>query len=120
MLFIPQQLTKWTTTPESAFTKKQGDENKQSYLGITLKLTQKGQYLIGSENEYKTIYVPFTNIDENNVTGWQPGKRYIYTLNFGGGYDDQGKPILTPITFDAEVTDWSDASGYNVQVVPEK
>lgn len=116
MLFIPQQLTKWTTTPESAFTKKQGDENKQSYLEITLKLTQKGQYLIGSENEYKTIYVPFTNIDESNVTGWQPGKRYIYTLNFGGGYDDQGKPILTPITFDAEVKDWSDASGYNVQV----
>ena len=116
MLFIPQKLTKWATTPESAFTKKEGDENKQSYLEITMKLTQNGQYVIGSEGAYHTIYVPFTNIDDNNATGWEPGKRYIYTLNFGGGYDDQGKPILTPITFDASVGDWKDASGYNIQV----
>lgn len=116
MLFVPQKLTKWETTSGSSFTKKQGDDSKQSYLEIEMKLAQNGQYVIGSENEYKTIYVPFTNIDDNNVTGWEPGKRYIYTLNFGGGYDDQGKPILTPITFDAKVTDWSDASGYTEQI----
>lgn len=116
MLFIPQKLTAWSTTPDNAVSKDTGDTNKRSYIEITMKLTQKGQYLIGSENAYQKIYVPFTNVDTNNATGWEPGKRYIYTLNFGGGYDDQGKPILTPITFDAEVTTWSDASGYNVQV----
>ncbi len=116
MLFIPQQLTAWSTTPENAVPKDTGNDNGQSYLEIEMKLTQNRQYLIGSEGEYKKIYVPFTNVDTNNVTGWEPGKRYIYTLKFGGGYDDQGKPILTPIKFNAEVTNWSDASGYNIQV----
>lgn len=116
MLFIPQQLTAWSTTPENAVPRETGNDNGRSYLEIEMKLTQNRQYLIGSENAYEKIYVPFTNVDTNNTTGWEPGKRYIYTLKFGGGYDDQGKPILTPITFDAEVKDWSDASGYNIQV----
>ncbi len=116
MLFIPQQLTAWETTPGNAVSKDTGNENGHSYLEIVMKLTQNGQYLIGTESSYQKIYVPFTNVDANNTTGWEPGKRYIYTLTFRGGYDDGGKPILTPITFDAEVTDWSDASGYNIQV----
>lgn len=116
MLFIPQQLTAWETTPGNAVSKDTGNENGHSYLEIVMKLTQNGQYLIGTESSYQKIYVPFTNVDTNNTTGWEPGKRYIYTLTFGGGYDDGGKPILTPITFDAEVTNWSDASGYNIQV----
>lgn len=120
MLFIPQKLTAWSTTSGTSIPTGTADANKRSYIEITMKLTQKGQYLIGSENEYKKIYVPFTNVNNDNATGWEPGKRYIYTLNFGGGYDADGKPVLTPITFDAEVTKWSDASGYNVQVVPEK
>lgn len=107
ILVIPQVLTPWSTTTST-------DDN--SYLEISMKLTQNGQYVIGSENEYKKIYVPFTNVDTNNATGWEPGKRYIYTLNFGGGYDDQGNPILTPITFEPSVEDWVAASGYNVQL----
>ena len=77
-----------------------------------MKLTQKEQYVIGSASEYQTIYVPFNNGTE----GWEPGKRYIYTLTFGGGYDKDGNLILAPITFEPEVTDWVVASGYNVQV----
>ena len=115
ILVIPQVLTPWSTTPGAAVTKKAGDDNKQSYLEISMKLTQKKQYVIGSESSYQTIYVPFSNVDAT-TTGWEPGKRYIYTLTFGGGYDDQGNPILTPITFDAEVVNWEDASGYNIEV----
>lgn len=37
-----------------------------------------------------------------------PGKRYVYTLIFGGGYDSDGKAILTPINFDAAVENWKD------------
>lgn len=116
ILVIPQVLTPWSTTPTSAVTKDNANNSHQSYLEISMKLTQNGQYVIGSENEYKKIYVPFTNVDTNNATGWEPGNRYIYTLIFGGGYDDQGKPILTPITFEPTVEKWQDASGYTEQI----
>lgn len=116
ILVIPQVLTPWSTTPGNAVTKQQGDTDKQSYLEIAMKLTQNGQYVIGTKDSYKTVYVPFHNINDDGTKGWEPGKRYIYTLNFGGGYDDQGQPILTPITFEPTVEDWVDASGYNVQV----
>lgn len=66
---------------------------------------------MGSASEYITIYVPF------GVT-WEPGKRHIYTLIFGGGYDDQGEAVLKPIEFDAETTDWSDAANNDVNVQP--
>lgn len=58
---------------------------------------------------YATIYVPFGDT-------WEQGKRHIYTLIFGGGYDDQGEAVLNPIQFDAETTGWVDADkDVNVQ-----
>lgn len=110
ILVIPQELTPWSTNVSIDNTK------DQSYLAITMKLTQNRQYVIGTENSYQTVYVPFINVDTKNATGWEPGKRYIYTLTFGGGYDKNGNPILTPITFEPSVEDWVDASGYNIQV----
>lgn len=120
ILVIPQVLTPWSTTPEKAVTKADGDTKKESYLEIAMKLTQNGQYVIGTESSYQTVYVPFHNINDNGTKGWEPGKCYIYTLTFGGGYDKDGNLILAPITFEPTVKDWVDASGYNVQVVPEK
>lgn len=108
LMLIPQKLTKWSTYSASAGTAvsiPEADKEKKCYLEISMKLKQNDSYLIGSAAEYKTVYVPF-----DNVTGWEPGKRYIYTLIFGGGYDDQGEPILSPITFDAATADWADAS----------
>lgn len=47
---------------------------------------------------------------------YKQGKRHIYTLIFGGGYDDQGEAVLNPIQFDAETTGWVDADkDVNVQ-----
>lgn len=106
MMLIPQKLTKWSTySAGAAVSKLEADNAKECYLEISMKLKQNDSYLIGSATEYKTVYVPF-----DNATGWEPGKRYIYTLIFGGGYDDQGEPILSPITFDAATVDWADAS----------
>lgn len=106
MMLIPQKLTKWSTySAGTAVSKRDADIKKECYLEISMKLKQNDSYLIGSAAEYKTVYVPF-----DNATGWEPGKRYIYTLIFGGGYDDQGEPILSPITFDAATVDWADAS----------
>lgn len=112
MMMIPQQLTKWSTySAGTAVPKHEADTKKECYLEISMKLKQNDSYLIGSAAEYKTVYVPF-----DNATGWEPGKRYIYTLIFGGGYDDQGEPILSPITFDAATTNWLDADGTDVNI----
>lgn len=109
MLNIPQELTAWTVSGASK-TKKGADDAKQCYLEISCKIRQSGAYLLGSASEYKTIYVPFGDT-------WEQGKRYIYTLIFGGGYDDQGEAVLNPIQFDAETTEWVDANS-NVNVKP--
>lgn len=106
LMLIPQKLTKWSTYSEgTAVSIPEADKAKECYLEISMKLKQNDSYLIGSAAEYKTVYVPF-----DNATEWEPGKRYIYTLIFGGGYDDQGEPILSPITFNAATADWVDAS----------
>lgn len=117
LMLIPQKLTKWSTysagtAVSTAVSIPEADNAIESYLEISMKLKQNDSYLIGSATEYKTVYVPF-----DNATGWEPGKRYIYTLIFGGGYDDHGEPILSPITFDAATVDWADANaGADVNV----
>ena len=105
LMMIPQKLTKWSPSTGAAVSKHVADTKKECYLEISMKLKQNDSYLIGSATEYKTVYVPF-----DNGTGWEPGKRYIYTLIFGGGYDDQGEPILSPIKFEAATEDWANAS----------
>lgn len=105
LMMIPQKLTKWSTSAGTAVSKLEADNAKECYLEIAMKLKQNDSYLIGSAAAYTTVYVPF-----DNATGWEPGKRYIYTLIFGGGYDDQGEPMLSPITFDAATTNWVDAN----------
>lgn len=102
MLNIPQKLTAWTVSGASK-TKKGADDAKQCYLEISCKIRQSGVYLLGSASEYKTIYVPFGDT-------WEQGKRHIYTLIFGGGYNDQGEAVLNPIQFDAETTGWGNAA----------
>lgn len=111
LMVLPQTLTKWATTPTSAVNKAQGDTDLQCYLSIECTIAQNGSLIVGEkgtdgilgteDDVYGTIYIPFG-------AEWQPGYRYIYTLIFGGGYDDYGKPILTPIEFEPEVTPWTD------------
>ena len=102
MLNIPQELTAWKVSETATKSKLEADNAKQCYLEIACKIRQSGAYLLGSASEYKTIYVPFGDT-------WVAGKRHIYTLIFGGGYDDQGEAVLNPIQFDAETTDWGNA-----------
>ena len=110
MLNIPQELTAWKVSETATKSKLEADNAKQCYLEIVCKIRQSGAYLLGSASEYKTIYVPFGDT-------WEQGKRYIYTLIFGGGYDDQGEAVLNPIQFNAETTEWVDANS-NVNVKP--
>ena len=109
MLNIPQELTAWKVSETATKSKLEADNAKQCYLEIACKIRQSGAYLLGSASEYKTIYVPFGDT-------WEQGKRHIYTLIFGGGYNDQGEAVLNPIQFDAETTGWVDADkDVNVQ-----
>ena len=111
MLNIPQKLTAWKVSEEATNTKIKADGAHQCYLSITCKIQQSGGYLLGSADSYGTIYVPFGDT-------WVAGKRHIYTLIFGGGYDDQGEAVLNPIRFDAETTGWVDADNKDVNVQP--
>lgn len=102
MLFVPQKLSNpWQTNATTPKTKADADADHESYLEISCKIKQAGVYVFGSESEYKTLYVPFG-------TTWEIGKCHIYTLIFGGGYDDNGNQILKPINFEAETTKWED------------
>ena len=102
MLNRPQELTAWKVSETATKSKLEADNAKQCYLEIACKIRQSGAYLLGSASEYKTIYVPFGDT-------WVAGKRHIYTMIFGGGYNDQGEAVLNPIQFDAETTDWGNA-----------
>ena len=102
MLNRPQELTAWKVSETATKSKLEADNAKQCYLEIACKIRQSGAYLLGSASEYKTIYVPFGDT-------WVAGKRHIYTLIFGGGYNDQGEAVLNPIQFDAGTTDWGNA-----------
>ena len=102
MLNRPQELTAWKVSETATKSKLEADNAKQCYLEIACKIRQSGAYLLGSADSYGTIYVPFGDT-------WVAGKRHIYTLIFGGGYNDQGEAVLNPIQFDAETTDWGNA-----------
>ena len=97
MLFVPQTLTAWDVKK----TKGDADKAGESYLEITCKIKQDGVYVFAPEGNYGTLYVPFGPT-------WEQGKRYTYTLIFGGGYDEHGLPILQPINFEAEAGNWVD------------
>lgn len=110
MLFIPQSLTTWATNASTPVSKEEADKATpiQSYLEISCKIKQKGEYVFGKDG-FKTLYVPFG-------ATWEPGKRYIYTLIFGGGYDEHGQPILNPINFEAAVDAWDGDNTINKNI----
>lgn len=97
-MYLPQELTKWT--PENK-TIQQANEAKQSYLSILCTIKQNGVYLWGSENKPERLFVPFG-------VKWEPGKRYVYTLVFGGGYREDGTEVLDQIKFEVEEMPWED------------
>lgn len=101
ILFVPQPLTKWATTASTPKTIAEADAAKECYLEISCKISIDGTYPHGTATEFEKLYVPFE-------ADWQPGKRYVYTLIFGGGYTANGNPVLTPISFEPSVEPWKD------------
>ena len=100
-----------------------GTNNKLSESGLVcLKLTckvwngtddNKYYYVGGDGDNYGEVYIPLMGTDSNNnsVTTFEAGKRYIYNIVFKDnvGFRDNGDPVLRPILFSVNSVDaWGD------------
>lgn len=106
-ILLPQQLTAWDVNGDASNTK------AGAYLSVKLRVTttETGTqvYPYPSDADCTWAAIP---ID----TKWEPGKKYVYTLDFshGAGYVDPhdpqpGNPVLGgPIKFTVNVVDWNE------------
>ena len=110
-LLIGQRLTAWDPTEDTIDDNDAPDGPKGCYLRLTCLITSTAngseENILPANGTPIEIYVPFTNVGEGSPNGWQPGKHYIYTLNFGGGYDADGNVNIVPVTMTTSITDWN-------------
>ena len=85
----------------------QADDSNQAgaYLKVNCAIWQiDGVPIVGSytSSTYtgEDVYVPL-------AVNWDPGKKYVYTLEFGVGRNKFGVPLGLPITFSASVSAWT-------------
>ena len=116
LMMLPQTTVKWTTVDGTPVTIAAADAAKNTYIKISCKILNGNTYLVGSENTYGEVYIPF-------AASWAMGKKYIYTINIGtgtGGFDVNGKPLIQPISYSVDVDEWGDAVNGDVpQPEPE-
>lgn len=105
-MLIPQQLTAWNPETDGA------NAAAGAYLSVKLQInTVAGAqvYPFATDTDCQWAAIPLN-------TNWEPGKKYIYTLDLshGAGYVDPhdpepGTPVLGgPIKFTVNVVDWVD------------
>ena len=103
LMLAPQTLSGWTDKTSTTAV----DAAHQCYIEIVCKITSKTSsgtvYLLGSPTAYDSTYFPLSGT-------WEAGKRYVYTLQFGGGKDADGNDRFSPISFSVKVSDWADSS----------
>lgn len=106
LLMLPQTTVKWTTADGSAVKIADANTAKNTYIKIYCKIKNGNTYLVGSDESFGNVYIPFE-------ANWEMGKKYIYTINIGtgkGGFDENGKPLVQPISYSVAVADWTDAN----------
>lgn len=111
LMMLPQSGTDtpdaWGTSSGSplAVADANASGSEQSYIEVSCKVHSGDMYVVGTPSSYGRIYIPFK-------ADWSIGCKYIYTLTFGsgsGGYDADGKPILSIISYDVEqMKDWQE------------
>lgn len=109
-MLLPQQLTAWDT--------KDDKENKKngSYIALLLKITTEAgrQVYPSAEGEYGWAAVSIGGHAESKKNLWQPGDKFVYTLDLSNGAGvmppdspDPGEPVLgQPIRFTVTVNNW--------------
>jgi hypothetical protein len=105
LLLAPQTRTAWAPKTNTTV----ADAHDQCYLEIECKIKSRNTYLVGSADSYGKTYVAFP-------VDWKSGSKYVYTLNFGVGLDENGGATLTPITFTVSVSDWTDGTAGDIKL----
>lgn len=107
-MLVPQQLVAWNPETDAA------NSAAGAYLAVKLQInTVAGAqvYPFTTDKQCQWAAIPLN-------TNWEPGKKYVYTLDLshGAGYVDPkdpepGKPVLGgPIKFTVNVLDWTDSA----------
>ena len=106
-ILLPQQLTAWDVKGDASNTK------AGAYLSVKLRVTttETGTQVYPYPSDANCMWAAIP-IDTN----WEPGKKYVYVLDFshGAGYVDPndpqpGNPVLGgPIKFTVNVVDWNE------------
>lgn len=97
-MLMPQTRVAWVPASET-----QADTH-DCYLAVQLRIKDsRGEYPLGSANSYATVYTPF-------APTWAKGKIYKYTIEFGAGYDAQGKAVIQPAVISAAIQPWNETS----------
>lgn len=116
LMVLPQTLTPWDKTAA---------DKEGAYLAVKLNIcTPLGGrvYPVTDfwkfEKKYAWVAVPLSGT-------WEPGKRYVYTLDFtdGAGYSDPEKPNPQPVLgnrmkFTVTVSDWTTGTHIEYPVTP--
>lgn len=124
LLLIPQRFAAWQPSPNTAASAQTGAYIKVEAIVRKAGSDDSAHYYCGKAggdpglvgDTYGTIYLPVSSV-ENQLGEWKPGKRMNYILTFGdtnsgsggGGYDENGDPILVPIRFTTEVENWTES-----------
>lgn len=120
---VPQELTTYGASTQYWAGTNPGGKTKATcaYVALLIKVTalENGsptavKFPTAKDNPdadgFAWAYIPF-HTDE--VSKWEPGKRYIYHINFdtGAGFNEEGDKILDhDIKFSASVNPWSDVN----------
>ena len=127
LLLIPQTITKWNPSEGAAINSENNNQPRGGFIAVTFRyrLSTSTEWITGgasSTDGYETTYFPLE-------ANWGKGKKYNYTLLFGGaedngdgdepgsgnpdpteGYDEDGKPKApsVAITFNPTVSAWEE------------
>ena len=98
LFLMPQTLTSWNT--ENAST-----QGAQIIVDLVVKDHNSGAQIYAGK-----VYVPLKGDTTDNK--WAAGTKYVYNLVFGqgAGFDENGNPVLVPVTLDVEVSDFSEGT----------
>ncbi len=130
LLLLPQETAAWSHTPGSAAGTGVNDpispatKATGAYFLVYCKIWNVSALAGGADlqlwgnDAYAAVAIPVT-------INWLPGRKYIYTFNFGsqttGGFDPEtGKDVLIPISFDVKVDDFVNVTDTPVWMGPNE
>lgn len=89
---IPQKVKAWT-----AYALRDG---AGIILTVNIRNTHDNSWIVGSDNEYEYVYVPFP------LESLEAGKQYYIDILFGALYRDNGTPFGYQLSYQPEIVEW--------------